>query len=435
VSQGSTGETVVFALIDGNNFYASCERVFNPKLENVPIVILSNNDGCIIARSNEAKALGIKMGAPYYEMKDLILKNGVKAFSSNYTLYGDMSDRMMTTLSQFSPDVEVYSIDECFLGMEGFNNFNLTDFSQIMRQTVRQHTGIPCCVGIAPTKTLAKIANRLAKKVPSNNGVFVIQDEATRLHALENIMIDDIWGIGRKYFKKLEAFGLQNALQLSRMSPEWAKAHLGGIVGTRLIHELNGLSCIDLEMVADPKKNIAATRAFGKVVTNEKDISEALSFHISRAAEKLRKQNSVAKIVTFFFHSNPFSKVYPFIRISKSIVLPIPTSDTRKLNDPVQAMFKKLFQNGVRYHKAGVMLQELTSASAVQSDLFYQSDNEQSTALMSVVDKLNTQYGRGTMQLGSSGLTRSWMTQANRKSPSYTTNWKQLLVVKTDKDI
>ena len=421
----------MFALVDCNNFYASCERVFNPKLEGIPIVILSNNDGCIIARSNEAKALGIKMGAPYHEMKSLILNNGVRAFSSNYTLYGDMSARVMSILSEFSPDSEVYSIDECFLGMEGFNNFDLSDYGQTMRQTVRQYTGIPVCVGMGPTKTLAKIANRLAKKMPVNNGVFVIDSEATRLHALANIATEDIWGIGRQYQQKLASFGLKNALELSHMAPDWGKIHLGGVVGMRLIHELNGLSCIDLEQIADPKKNIAATRAFGKVVTDEKDISESLSFHISRAAEKLRAQGSVAKIVCFFFQTNPFSKVFPFVRMAKAIELPVATSDTRLLNAPVQAMFKRCFRPGLRYHKAGVMLQELSPASHVQSDFFAKSDAPEACELMATLDSLNKRFGRGTLQLGSSGIEKSWITQANLRSPSYTTSWKELFTVHT----
>lgn len=255
----------VFALIDGNNFYASCERVFNPKLQNVPIIVLSNNDQCVIARSNEAKAFGIKMGAPFHEMKHLVEKCGVRAFSSNYTLYGDMSARMMQTLSEFSPDTEVYSIDECFLGMEGFYHFDMIEYGQTIRETVRRNVGIPCSVGIALTKTLAKVANRFAKKNLEHNGVMVIAEDNVRKAVLRNTEIDDVWGIGRQYGQKLKALGLTNALQLSEMSPAWGKANLGGVVGERIIHELNGLSCIDLEMIQDPKKNIAATRAFGKV--------------------------------------------------------------------------------------------------------------------------------------------------------------------------
>lgn len=295
-------------MIDGNNFYASCERVFNPKLEGLPVVVLSNNDGCIIARSNEAKVLGIKMGAPFYEMKALMHKHNIKAFSSNYTLYGDMSARMMEILGGFSPSVEVYSIDECFLGFHGFQQFDLLDYAQTIRRTVKQYIGIPCSIGIAPTKTLAKVANKLAKKKPDRQGVYLIQDEASRLQALQEIPIDDIWGVGRQYQNKLAQHGVKTGWELSKIPLHWAKAHLGGVVGMRLIQELNGKPCIDLETVQEAKKNIATTRAFGKIVTEEKDIAEALSFHVSRAAEKLRAQSSVASNISFFFHSNPFSK-------------------------------------------------------------------------------------------------------------------------------
>ena len=423
--------TAVFALIDGNNFYASCERVFNPKLQNVPIIVLSNNDGCVIARSNEAKAFGIKMGAPFHEMRQLVEKHGVRAFSSNYTLYGDMSARMMQTLSEFSPDTEVYSIDECFLGMEGFQHFDLIEYGQTIRETVKRNVGIPCSVGIALTKTLAKVANRFAKKNLEHNGVMVIAEEDVRRAVLLNTEIDDVWGIGRQYGQKLKAHGVTNALQLSKMSPAWGKANLGGVVGERLIHELNGLSCIDLEMVQDPKKNIAATRAFGKVVTEQEDISEALSFHVSRAAEKLRAQKSVANIVTFFFHSNPFSKSLPFFQVYHSVKLPIATSDTRQFNDPVQQMLKKLFRPNIRYHKCGVMLQGITDATRLQSDFFNAPDSDKTIELMKTLDSLNHRFGRDTLKFGRSGFKLDWKTQAKMKSPNFTTNWNDLLKVKS----
>jgi DNA polymerase V len=421
----------VFALIDGNNFYASCERVFDPKLNNVPIVVLSNNDGCIIARSNEAKALGIKMGAPYHEMKQLVLDNEVKAFSSNYTLYGDMSARMMETLSSFSPDMEVYSIDECFLGLKGFRHFELTPYGQQIRQTVKQHIGIPCSVGIAPTKTLAKVANRFAKKNADTKGVIVLADEDLRRYVLQNTSVEDIWGIGRQYQEKLKAKNITTAYQLSCMPQDWGKANLGGVVGERLILELNGYACIDLETIQEPKKNIAATRAFGKIVTSEKDISEALSFHISRATEKLRSQKSVAKVVTFFFHSNPFSQTYPYFKIWRSIELPTATSDPRKINNAVQATFRKCFKSGIRYHKCGILLQEIYPEANVQGDLFSTPDTDKTKALMATVDGLNKRFGRGKMKFASTGIENTWMTQANLISGHYTTNWLDLLKVKS----
>jgi DNA polymerase V len=258
----------------------------------------------------------------------------------------------------------------------------------------------------------------------------IITDDVTRRLILAKTEIDDIWGIGRQYGQKLKTFGLTNAFQLSTMSPSWGKANLGGVVGERLIHELNGLSCIDLEMVQDPKKNIAATRAFGKVVTEEKDISEALSFHVSRAAEKLRVQNSLANIVTFFFHSNPFSKSFPFFQVYHSIKLPIATSDTRKFNEPVQKMLAKLFRPNIRYHKCGIMLQGITEASRLQSDLFNKPDSEKAITLMNTLDGINHRFGRETLKLGSSGINPEWKAQAKMKSAHFTTDWGDLLKVR-----
>lgn len=420
----------MYGLIDGNNFYASCERVFNPKLEGLPVVVLSNNDGCIIARSNEAKALGIKMGAPFYEMKALVQKHNVQVFSSNYTLYGDMSARMMEILSGFSPCVEVYSIDECFLGFHGFQQFDFLDYAQTIRGTVKQYIGIPCSIGIAPTKTLAKVANKLAKKKPDRQGVYLIHDEASRVQALREIETGDIWGIGRQYQHQLAEKNIKTGLELSEVPLHWAKAHLGGVVGMRLIQELNGKACINLETIPEPKKNIAATRAFGKVVTEEQDIAEALSFHVSRAAEKLRAQDSVASNIAFFFHSNPFSKTYPFFRVFRSIDLPVPTSDTRKLNEPVQRLLRHTFKPSIRYHKCGVMLQDLSPQSNIQNDLFQPADSSKALSLMAAMDKLNRAYGRGALQFASNGIDKPWLTQANLRSGSYTTNWKELFSVK-----
>ncbi len=420
----------MFALVDGNNFYASCERVFNPKLEGVPIVILSNNDGCVIARSNEAKALGIKMGAPYFQMKELIQKHNIKAFSSNYTLYGDMSARMMSILSEFAPEVEVYSIDECFLSLKGFNNFHLGNMGQSIRSSVRQQVGIPCCVGIGPTKTLAKIANRFAKKNPGTNGVFAIENEDSRLHALKNIAVEDVWGIGRRYADLLNSMGVETAYELSRFPESWARQYLGGVVGVRLLRELNGQQCIELEMVPGPKKIISATRCFGKIVTQERDISEALSFHVARAAEKLRQQNSVAKSVHFFFQTSPFSKTTPFFQVYKSVTLPVATNDTRRLNEPVQELLKKTFRKGLRYQKAGIHLHGITPEDELQQDFFTNADTPKAKVIMSTLDNLNKRFGRNTVNFASSGFERSWITQANLRSRCYTTNWDELLTVR-----
>jgi len=260
--------------------------------------------------------------------------------------------------------------------------------------------------------------------------VFVIDNDQSRLHALKNIAVDDIWGVGRQYAKKLIAEGINTAYELSLVSQEWARKNLGGVIGMRMVQELNGISCIELEMVQEPKKSIAAARSFGKIVTDPNEISEALSFHIFRASEKLRAQNSVAKGLVFFFHSSPFSKVQPYFRVWQSVELPIATNDPRKLNEPVQRLFKKLFRPGIRYQKAGVILQELSPADNLQGDLFSVPDSSEAKKLLAAVDGLNTRFGRGALKFANSGFKRSWMTQANYASPRYTTSWNELMKVR-----
>ncbi|MCE6989010.1 Y-family DNA polymerase [Dyadobacter sp. CY323] len=421
---------VVFALIDGNNFYASCERVFNPRLEGKPIVVLSNNDGCIIARSGEAKALGIPMGVPLHKVKSIITANGVKVFSSNYTLYGDMSARMMQTLGEFSPEMEIYSIDECFLSLSGFDHFNLNDYGQLIKKTVRQNVGIPCGVGIGSTKTLAKIANKIAKKYPEYGGVFFINSPEKRIEVLKTIGVDDVWGVGRKYLAKLNAVGIHTAYDLSTVRKDWAQKNLGGIVGVRLVHELNGLSCLPLELIQEPKKNIAATRAFGKIVTSKDELAEALSVYTARGAAKLRAEGSIAKQISYFIHSNPFSKTYPYFSTGQSITLPVATSNTCKLTSAVLRSLEKTFRPGIRYHKAGIMLSFLRPEDSVQDDLFSCGDSERAKVLMQTLDKLNNRYGRETVVLGSAGFKRDWGTRVDNRSPQYTTSWTDLMPVR-----
>lgn len=419
----------MFALIDGNNFYASCERVFNPMLEGKPIVVLSNNDGCVVARSSEAKALGIPMGIPVHEVKSIISKYDVDVFSSNYTLYGDMSARMMQTLAEFSPEIEIYSIDECFLGLSGFDRFDLAEYGLMIRNTVKQNVGIPCGVGMGITKTLAKIANKVAKKYSQYGGVFIIDSPEKRIEVLKTTGVDEIWGIGDKFEAKLRAVGIQTAYDLSIVGKDWAQRNLGGIVGVRLIHELNGLSCLPLELIQEPKKNIAATRAFGKVVTSKDELAEALSVYIARGAAKLRLEGSVAKQISYFIHSNPFSKTYPYFSAGESITLPVATSDTVRLTGVVLKSLEKKYRSGIRYHKAGIMLSFLRLEGSVQGDLFCYGDTERTKALMQTIDNLNNRYGRDTLVLGSAGFKRNWGTRINNRSPQYTTSWTDLMPV------
>lgn len=369
------------------------------------------------------------MGKPFHEIKALVAQHNINVFSSNYTLYGDMSARMMQTLGEFSPDIEVYSVDECFLGLTGFHGFDLIHYGHIIKNTVKQNVGIPCGIGMGVTKTLAKLANRIAKKYPQHGGVYVIDSPEKRIEALKLISVDDVWGVGRQYCNKLMAVGVKTAYDLSMVRKDWAQKHLGGVVGVRLIHELNGLSCLPLELVQEPKKNIASTRAFGRIVTTKEDLAEALSAYTARGAEKLRAEGSIAKQISYFIHSNPFSKVHPYFSAGEAITLPTATSDTRKLTNAVLRSLERKYRPGVRYHKAGIMLSFLRPEDSVQTDLFTHADTEKAKQLMETLDKLNDRFGRDTLVLGSSGFKRDWSTQANNRSPRYTTAWNDLMPV------
>jgi DNA polymerase V len=322
----------MFALVDCNNFYASCERVFNPRLVGKPIIVLSNNDGCVIARSNESKALGIAMGEPYFKCKELIEKQGVIAFSSNYTLYGDMSARVMETLAQFAPEMEVYSIDEAFLNLDGMPG-DLTDYCRKIRNTVRQWTGIPVGIGVAQTKTLAKIANRIAKKSAKANGVLVLDKQKYIDKALSITEVGDIWGIGRQYARHLNAVGVFTALQLRDMPDTWVRQHLT-IAGLRTVHELRGLSAIPLELAPAAKKGITVSRAFGHKLKEKDQIKQALITHVTRAGEKLRGQGLLAKHLMVFMHTSPFAQYKPQYGGAKDIALDHPTDYTPDLIHP-----------------------------------------------------------------------------------------------------
>lgn len=328
----NTTEKHIFALVDCNNFYASCERVFNPMLSNIPVVILSNNDGCAIAMSNEAKALGIKIGTPLFKLQKLIDDNGVKIFSSNYTLYGDLSQRVMDTLSTFTPEMEVYSIDEAFLSLDGFNR-DLDKYGREIRSTIKQHTGIPVSVGIAKTKTLAKLANRTAKKHKVLNGVLDLSSlpEATIDKYLNIFNVSDIWGIGEQNTKKLNNVGIYTALQLKNCSDQWVQNNLGGVVGLRTVWELRGISCIDIESVRPDKKAIISSRSFGLSVEELTDLEESVADYVSRAAVKLRKQNCLTGNLQVYLATNYFKPNDAHYSNSASMLLANPTDYTPEL--------------------------------------------------------------------------------------------------------
>jgi DNA polymerase V len=415
----------MYALVDGNNFYVSCERVFNPLLEKQPVVVLSNNDGCIISRSNEAKALGLKMGEPVFNCSELIEKHGVWVFSSNYTLYGDLSNRMMKILSTFTPDVEVYSIDEAFLNLGGLS-VNLTEYASTIKATLAKNIGIPVGIGMGPTKTLAKIANRIAKK---QNGIFIIDSERLRDWATRMTPIEEVWGIGRQYAKLLKNNGVNSAYEYSQLNSRWIHKNLS-VTGLRIKEELLGRSCIPLETIQPAKKNIATTRAFGKKLGDYSTIAEAVSTYAVRCAEKLRRQHSVAGLLTVFIHSDPFSEHEPYIYDSHTVALPVASNTNNELVMAALEALKAIYRAGVMYKKAGVIVGGISTDSHMQGNLFDGKKNPLFRSLMKVTDELNSRFGPDTVRLAVQGNNKEWHLRQEKLSPRYTTRWSDLLKVK-----
>lgn len=417
----------IFALVDCNNFYASCERVFNPRLEGKPIVVLSNNDGCVVARSNEAKALGIGMGVPEFQIRPMLRAHHVQVFSSNYTLYGDLSQRVMETLEQFCPDLEVYSIDEAFLSLVGFERRNLTDYGQQIRQTVKQWTGIPVSVGIAETKTLAKIANRVAKRTPDMGGVCDLLACPDRDALLGRIAVEDVWGIGPNHAHMLTQHGITTAFQLRRVDDQWIRKRMG-IVGLRLVMELRGVSCLDLEQCPAPKQSLTCSRAFGKLISTLGEMEEAVSVYTSRVAEKLRRERLAATVLTVCLTTNEF-KEGPQYSNALTLNLSVVTDTTSDLIKSALQGIRAIYRDGYLYKKAGVMLTGLVPVSQTQADLFDDRDRRKSKRLMSALDAINDRWGADTLHYASSGISKPWKTQFHRRSPAYTTDWDALPVV------
>ena len=416
----------VFALVDCNNFYASCERLFNPKLAGQPIVVLSNNDGCVVARSNEAKALGIVMGVPEFQIHSLLRANWVHVFSSNYTLYGDLSQRVMETLEQFSPDLEIYSINEAFLSLVGFERRNLTDYGRQIRKTVKQRTGLPVSVGIAEMKTLAKLGNRIAKQTADTDGVFDLLACPDREALLEHVAVGDVWGIGPNYARLLTQQGITTAWQLREADEHWMRRHLG-VVGMRVVSEFRGHSCLALEECPPPKQGITSSQAFGRPVSTLAEMEEAVSSYVSRAAEKLRGEGLAATVLTVFVMTNAFTEE-PQYRNSVTCSLPVGTDTTSELIRAALRGLRHIYRDGYRYKKAGVMVTALVPASQAQPDLFDQQDRPKSKHLMAALDAVNERWGAGSLQYAASGLTKAWKMQSHRRSPAYTTNWHELPV-------
>jgi DNA polymerase V len=416
----------MFALVDCNNFYASCERLFQPKLEGKPIVVLSNNDGCVIARSNEAKALGIKMGAVAFELEDLIEKNGVHVFSSNYTLYGDISSRVMRTLNEFTPSIEVYSIDESFLDLSGFPN--LPEYALTIRNTVKQHTGIPTCIGVAASKTLAKAANKYAKK-NAPNGVCVIDTEEMRKKVLTWLEISDVWGIGGRLSKWLLTYNVKTAWEFANLDKEWVRTKMG-VVGVRMIQELNGVSCLELEEVPPRKKEICTSRSFGAMISDRLVIGEAICTHVTRCAEKLRKQGSSTGQITVFIHTNSFRSNDPQYYGTLSIPLNTATNDTTELIKFAMLAFNRVFKQGYNYKKAGVIVSEIVPETQIQQSIFdTRQDRSKYNKLMDTMDLINKKMGRDKVRVAAAGFGRKWRLKQERKSVCYTTNINEILTV------
>ena len=416
----------MFALVDCNNFYVSCEQVFNPRLTGKPVIVLSNNDGCVIARSNEAKAIGIRMGIPVFKIRDIIKTYKVHVYSSNYTLYGDMSQRVMDILSEFTPDFEIYSIDEAFLSLSGFKRCNLTDYGYSIRSKIKKWTGIPVSVGIAETKTLAKIANRIARKSEKTGGVLDLTRSPYQDRALEITAVEDVWGVGRSYSRFLKSKGINNALQLRNAPVSLIKKEMG-ISGFRILQELKGVSCYSLEQCPPPKKEITVSRAFKRPVEDIADISEAFAAYTSKGAEKLRKAHLEAGVIVVFLMTNPYSSKSRYFNM-KTIQLPLPTSDTSKLIKHACIGLKEIYKKDYTYKKAGIILRDLASDSRGQMSLFYYKNREKSKEAMQIFDSINKRFGSDSVRYAATGSTKNqkWKTVFQKLSPSYTTNWKQL---------
>lgn len=411
-----------FALVDCNNFYVSCERVFQPHLERKPVMVLSNNDGCAVARSQEVKRLGIQMGAPLFEVRDLVEQHGIEVLSSNYALYGDMSQRVMKVASQFSPHCEVYSIDELFLDLSGFEHLDLEAYGRALQSKVRQWTGIPVSVGIGATKTLAKIANHCAKKNPFLCGVYHLDRDLDAV--LKKMQVSEVWGIGPRWTQKLRALGIESAFDLARYDYRRIQQQFN-VVLARTVLELQGLSCLPLEQVA-PRKQIRVSRSFGSKVSDLKTMREALMNYTSRAAEKLRNQESRTQAVLVFLTTNPFNKKALQYKNSIAIQLPIETDDTVFLLKAALQGLNQIYRPGFVYKKVGVMLLDINREEPKQNDMFTQVDVFKRQKLMHVLDDCNQHFGRKTLHFAAQGFGRVWRMKQNQKSPDFTTDWNCL---------
>ena len=418
----------MFALVDCNNFYVSCERVFQPQLNKKPVAVLSNNDGCVISRSDEAKALGLPRGAPAFKYESFFKANKVHVFSSNYPLYGDISSRVMSILHQFTPDVEVYSIDEAFLEFKGFDGYDFNAYGVQMRKRVLKWTGIPTCVGVAPTKALSKVANKIARKFPNQtNGVHVIVSEKKRVKALKWLKIEDVWGIGYRLSKRLKERACYTAFDFTQLSDDWVLKHFS-VTEWRLKKDLEGIATLQLEEHKS-KKMIATTRSFETTFSDIQNITERISTFATSCAEKLRKQGSSCHMIIVMLRSDSHKKELPQHKVSKAIGLPYPTDSSLVISNCAVHTVKFIFKEGIKYKKAGVIVTGLVPTNNHQLDMF-EHENPKHKPLMSAMDRINAKYGSHKLKLGNQDLERTWKMRQEHLSPKYTTNINEILKVK-----
>jgi len=422
----STQYTKKIALIDCNSFYVSCERLFNPKIRNKPVVVLSSNDGCIISRSNEAKTLGIKMGDPYFKAKDIILKNNVHIFSSNYSLYGDLSRRVMRTLKRFNSEIEIYSIDEAFLDLTNFPDDEVEDVGKEIRSIVLQWTGIPTSIGIAKTKTLSKVANHIAKKTKS--GVISLIGIKDIDPILEKVEINDIWGVGKQLTKFFIQNGIHNAKQLKNISNTWIKKS-SNVLSSRTAMELRGISCISLETKSSKRKSCVVSRSFAKKVEKLQELQESITSYCLNAAEKIRSESLIAKSITVFIRTSPFQNQFAYYSNSKTIDLPIATNNSIEMVKTALTGLKSIFKNGYRYQKAGIMLSGLSSSEG-SKNLFSSKKDDKIKNLMRSIDNTNYRFGRSTLSLASAEINKKWNIKKQHSSKIDTADFNFLPTIK-----
>ena len=417
----------MYGIVDCNNFYASCERVFNPKLYNKPIIVLSNNDGCVIARSNEVKRLGVKMGEPAFKLAALIKRYNIKVFSTNFALYGDMSQRVMSIISENIPNIEIYSIDEAFLDLSGFNYFELISIAHSIRKKILQYTGLPVSIGIGKTKTLAKIANYISKKELKYKGVFMI-DKSNQDLILGKIPIKKIWGIGSRTESFFKYYGIDTAKQLQQLNTTWVR-NRRSIIEEKIVKELRGIPCYSIGTYYLNKKSICTSRTFGEMVVSYNDLESSIAMYTARCAEKLRIQNSCAMFAHIFISTNPFREKYKQYIRYQIVNFPVGTNDTGEMLTYILKVLKKIFRSGYEYKKAGVIVGGIIPESHVQSNLFDIVNRFKSSKIMGAMDSINSKMGRDCIRYASQGYYSKWRLKQENLSPCYTTRWSDILTI------